>query len=103
MKPSAHITENKYSKTPIELARMNIFSRSDENINKNDTEQGDPTISFPVLSCCDFIEIKPVEGTMIIIPSWLHHAVLPLSIKPEFRGTDLGNRISFAFNFVCSS
>lgn len=48
---------------------------------------------------CDYLEISAEEGTMILMPSWLHHGVLPLSVKPSFQNTDEGARISLAFNF----
>ena len=38
---------------------------------------------------------------MILMPSWLHHGVLPLSVKPAYRKKDEGARISLAFNFNC--
>ena len=48
---------------------------------------------------CDYLEISAEEGSMILMPSWLHHGVLPLSVKPTFQNTDEGVRISLAFNF----
>lgn len=56
--------------------------------------------SGQTLTCCDFIEIKPQEGTMIIFPSFLQHAVLPLYIQSQYRGSEQGKRVSVAFNFA---
>jgi hypothetical protein len=48
---------------------------------------------------CDYLEITAEEGLMILMPSWLHHGVLPLSVKPAYCKKDEGARISLAFNF----
>lgn len=51
------------------------------------------------LSACDYIEISPEEGMMILLPSWLQHSVVPLSVKTRFKARNEGARISLAFNF----
>ena len=48
---------------------------------------------------CDYLEVIPEEGSMILMPSWLHHGVTPLSVKQMDRAGDAGVRISLAFNF----
>ena len=48
---------------------------------------------------CHCIELCPEEGTIILFPSWLHHAVVPLAIQKEHRDTAAGVRVSVAFNF----
>ena len=48
---------------------------------------------------CDYLEVIPEEGSMILMPSWLHHGVTPLSVKQRDRKGDAGVRISLAFNF----
>ena len=61
--------------------------------------EGERDDDIPTLSCCDYIEYEPEDGTMIIMPSYLQHAVLPLYIEKQDRGTVNGLRISMAFNF----
>jgi Putative 2OG-Fe(II) oxygenase len=51
------------------------------------------------LDICDYIEIPPEEGMMILLPSWLQHSVIPLSVKSRFKKKNEGARISLAFNF----
>ena len=51
------------------------------------------------MDVCDYLEITAEEGVMILMPSWLHHGVLPLSVKSAYRKSDEGARISLAFNF----
>lgn len=48
---------------------------------------------------CDYIEIQPEEGVMVLLPSWLQHSVVPLSVKRRFKTRNDGARISLAFNF----
>lgn len=67
--------------------------------NKNNVNGISDTLRLD-LNVCDYIEITPEEGLMIIMPSWLHHAVIPLSIKKQFRTKEEGMRISLAFNFI---
>ena len=54
-------------------------------------------------SCCDYITIAAEPGMMVLFPSWLHHAVCPLSVKEAFQGVDGGLRISMAFNALQKS
>jgi hypothetical protein len=51
-------------------------------------------------SCCDYITIAAEPGMMVLFPSWLHHAVVPLSVKAD-QGMG-GLRISMAFNALQS-
>ena len=88
IKPSPHISEvRNYDLTKLELARLNSIA-----LNADDSRH--------FSSCCDYLEIEPEEGMLIIMPGWLQHAVLPLQIRPEFRASNTGTRISIAFNFV---
>lgn len=55
--------------------------------------------SAPEPTRCDCVQIRVEEGCVLVFPSWLHHAVLPLAVRPEHRHTPEGLRISLAFNF----
>lgn len=59
-----------------------------------------PSLLSLNINICDYIEIVPEEGVMIIMPSWLQHAVIPLSIKKQYKTKEEGMRISLAFNFI---
>jgi hypothetical protein len=122
LKPTPHITENSYRLSDVELGRLNC-SNGTTNQAQPQGEGQDLTLmstssdtaithlegitdSHPHpqphhsnRGSCDYIQVPAEEGTMIIFPSWLHHAVVPLSIKEEYRGTEEGLRISLAFNF----
>jgi hypothetical protein len=124
LKPTPHITENTYRLTPVEIARLNCFSLDEQSplkglssttssanetaVSKDEDLRNESSYPYgdyerpnplPSATCCDYLEISPEEGTMIIFPSWLHHGVLPLSIKDSYKGKLGGLRISLAFNF----
>lgn len=114
LKPSPHLLENLIL-DPISLGRLNVcdrseFARRNAQPRPGGTRYGgngvlvdkkmDAPLVPPSLSCCDYVEISAEAGTLYVIPSWLHHAVLPLSVKPKYRNTPEGSRISLAFNFI---
>ena len=86
---------------------MNFFSffflvfrlESSLQTDKKEKEKEDSLLSSLNVNKCDYIEISAEEGVMILMPSWLHHAVIPLSVKKEYRQKKEGMRISLAFNF----
>ena len=90
LKPSPHSTEVlKFPLTEIELARLNIVRPTTAS-----------QISAIDTGVCDWISVTPEEGCMLIIPSYLQHAVMPLNIREEHRCQKYAERISFAFNFA---
>ena len=82
IKPSPHTTE-KSSLSALESRRLNLRPMPMAQVQR-----------------CDYAEIAPVAGMLLLIPSYLQHAVLPLSILPRFRGTECSERVSLAFNLV---
>eukprot|EP01036_Dinobryon_divergens_P032123 gene32123-41650_t len=104
IKPSPHITEIKYELSKVELGRLNCFRRNSPTSQvfsmRSQPSQDQKQRALPTLSCCDYLEIEPEEGMLIIMPGWLQHGVFPLQIQPEFRDTNEGTRISLAFNFA---
>ena len=72
------------------IHRLNTLSESDGK---------DSSTSSLNINKCDYLEITAEEGVMIIMPSWLHHAVIPLSVQKQYRQKKEGMRISLAFNF----
>jgi hypothetical protein len=82
VKPSPHLSECK-PLTAVERRRLNISN---------------VVSSGQTLSCCDSIEVRPSRGLLLVFPSYLQHAVLPLFVKPVYRGSEAGERVSLAFN-----
>ena len=97
IKPSPHITENKYDLSKVEMDRLNCFPRKSQ-ISKEFSLRAQ--LALPTLPCCDYLEIEPEDGMFIIMPGWLQHAVFPLQIQPLFLDSNKGTRISLAFNFA---
>jgi Putative 2OG-Fe(II) oxygenase len=87
LKPTPHITESVSCLDKIDLGRLRLVDLPRDG-------------TAPTHSCCDWLCIEPEEGAIIIIPSYLQHAVLPLSIQKSFQDKNEGRRISFAFNIV---
>ena len=85
LKPSPHLTELKTPLSKEEQRRLNV--------------QPDVT-SGQTLSCCDSIELQPKRGMLLVFPAYLQHAVLPLFVRPRFRGSEAAERVSLAFNFA---
>jgi Putative 2OG-Fe(II) oxygenase len=94
IKPSSHIKEAK-ALSSAEMKRLNTYAAGGKG------GMGAAS-SEPVVGRCDYVEIVPESGMMLIFPSYLQHAVLPLCINKEQRSEDAGIRISFAFNFALS-
>jgi len=46
-----------------------------------------------------YLSLSPEEGSIILFPSYVHHAVVPLAIRKDIRGSWEEARISLAFNF----
>ena len=90
LKATPHITELKHDLSDLERSRLNLSKDTSNPHYRRDD----------ILGYCDYAEFAPVAGEMIIFPSYLQHAVLPLAIKEEYRDTPAGTRISFAFNFA---
>jgi hypothetical protein len=88
IKPSPHHTELKAPLSKEEQRRLNV----------------QPSVtSGQTLSCCDSIEIQPRPGMLLVFPAHLQHAVLPLFVRPQYRGSEAAERVSLAFNFACSA
>lgn len=85
MKPTAHRRERKVSLSKVELSRLNL-------------DEGDDSW-YSVQSCAEYLSIPPEEGNIVFFPSYVHHAVVPLSVQREIRGCPEGDRISLAFNY----
>jgi len=51
------------------------------------------------LDRCEYIRLAAIRGKVLLFPSFIHHAVMPCSIKPEYRSSERALRISVAFNF----
>lgn len=83
LKPTSHVTELA-PLDPVQLARLGCAA--------------DATAVVLDPSICDYVAIKAEPGMMVLFPSWLRHAVTPLSVKPSFQSSDDGLRISMAFN-----
>jgi hypothetical protein len=83
IKPSPHASEAK-DVTRLERLRLNPQGWRDLDLTR-----------------CDYLEIAPESGMLLVFPSYLQHAVLPMCIKEEFR--DSTDRISLAFNFAMAS
>ena len=77
-----------------------LHFRLQTNVESKNDGNGNSETSILDLNVCDYLEITPEEGLMIVMPSWLHHAVIPLSIKKKYRTKEEGMRISLAFNFI---
>jgi uncharacterized protein (TIGR02466 family) len=77
LKPTAHPKEDTYTLSVLEKDRFTELSSE----------------SHLELNGCEYLEIDPVPGHMIVFPGWLHHCVLPLS-QLDCRSL----RISVAFN-----
>lgn len=77
LKPTAHPKEDTYRLSILEKERFTQLS-------------SEPRIEQ---SRCEYLEIDPVPGHMIVFPGWLHHCVLPLTQLDCSR-----RRISVAFN-----
>jgi len=90
LKATPHITELKHDLSDLERSRLNLSKDTSNPHYRRDD----------ILGYCDYAEFAPVAGEMIIFPSYLQHAVLPLAIKEGYRDTPAGTRISFAFNFA---
>ena len=122
LKPTPHISEKNVGLSAIDIFRLNCCCDKTElesrfisiedtvvelpsndsftfNNNNNNNRKKPFDFTAPTLSCCDYIEINPKAGIMYVIPSWLQHAVLPLSVEPGFRNEPQGARISVAFNY----
>jgi hypothetical protein len=103
LKPTAHRTESTYTLSDIEVSRLNLskVDTKSEDVGNDyqkyliDGELPDPEI-------CDYISVAAERGSMLIMPSWLHHCVMPLAIKKEFRENEDVRRISLAFNINSS-
>ena len=82
IKPTPHKKEDTYTLKAVELARLSI---SDDICDR--------------FSCnrCEYFQYSVREGEMLVFPSYLHHAVLPLSIEKAKRAST--TRISIDFNF----
>jgi hypothetical protein len=80
IKPSPHVTETKVL-TEIEALRLKF----------KPTKYAQP-------ERCDFVEITPSAGSIVLFPSYLQHAVMPLFIQDNYRSQV--DRISVAFNFA---
>ena len=46
---------------------------------------------------CDYYDLEPEDGALIVFPSWLHHAVLPYTFAPKVGGEER-ERVSIAMN-----
>lgn len=87
----------------------NTFPTTDKNLTEEETQQQDGSRSREKKrtavcathdpTVCDYALLPPEEGTLFIMPSYLHHAVLPLAVQKESRQAREGQRISLAFNF----
>eukprot|EP01041_Mallomonas_annulata_P004022 gene4022-8011_t len=97
LQPSPHITQTKHILNDIELDRLNCYRIGDSSILTNDIEA---IRALPRPSRCEYVEIIPEAGEMIIFPSWLYHAVVPLSVERTSRANEDSLRISLAFNFA---
>ena len=85
LKPSPHITETK-TLSEIETLRLMI----QDEIRNCALGPG----------CCDYINVKPVVSSLLLFPSYLQHAVVPLFVSEQHRASSAGERVSFAFNFA---
>ena len=92
IKPSPHSTERTCNLSDTELDRLNITTNGDA-WNKESQERGG------VDSHTQYVSLPPDEGSIILFPSYVHHAVVPLAMKKEIRGSLEEARISLAFNF----
>lgn len=90
IKPSAHVSEVGFV-SDVDMCRLNAVAAASMSASKDD--------DIPRLGRCDFMEITPQSGMMLVFPGYLQHAVLPLCIKEECRGLEEGTRVSFAFNY----
>lgn len=84
LKPTPHITETK-GLSEIESLRLMIR---------------DEIRNCAALGCCDYIRVKPVVSSLLLFPSYLQHAVVPLFVSEVHRASSTGERVSFAFNFA---
>jgi hypothetical protein len=87
LKPTSHVLEVAEAAKPldpVELARLGCAPGGS-------TASLDPSV-------CDYVAIKAEPGVFVLFPSWLHHAVTPLSVKPAYQSRNDGLRISMAFN-----
>ena len=85
LKPSPHITE---TKTLSEIETLRLMIRDE--IRNCALGPG----------CCDYINVKPVVSSLLLFPSYLQHAVVPLFVSEQHRASSAGERVSFAFNFA---
>lgn len=85
LKPTSHPSETTYKLNDLELSRLNLSQPLDSSEKR--------------LDHCDYVRLSAKQGRVILFPSWCHHAVLPVAIKPQFRHSKQGLRISVAFNF----
>lgn len=93
LKPTPYYkVEETYRLTEEELARLNlqqvVDSDGQEEEKKNDREE---KINMSRKNC-DYSILPPVKGSILIVPSYLHHAVVPVVTEDALR-------ISMAFNF----
>ena len=91
IKPTPHFSENQYNMSDTEIARLNyepfVLTKDSDCSTKNN-----------IYAECEYIEFSAIENSMLIFPSYLHHAVFPLYINKNERSNKSSQRMSFAFN-----
>ena len=78
LKPTAHPKEETYKLSDLEKGRLRINTKIHESVD---------------VDACEYMEVHPIPGHMMLFPGWLHHCVLPLSQLDSHC-----QRISIAFN-----
>lgn len=114
LKPSPHSSESMYQMTETECERLNFQPLNDFQQNQ------DNSLGHKNLAVCDYVSIPADRGVLFVMPGWLHHCVMPVAVKKEFRSYGNGanvdacvdetngcgdptKRISLAMNFNAAS
>ena len=88
IKPTPHPSQDlDYKLTQLELQRFEYRQATTQEMNQRYD--------------CSYLSFSPLEGQLILFPSWLYHGVTPLNVKvKEDRELKRGKRVSLAFNIV---
>jgi hypothetical protein len=72
----------------IETSSSAVTVCKTDTLPNEESDYGKPSFNKCRAVCmCDYITLDPEEGTMIIFPSYLHHAVLPLFVSAKSSRT----------------